>query len=66
MSRKVKSLRVLYGDTLSDLAKEMGITKSTLCSKENGKRKFTLEEARFIAKRYEKTIEEIFFDNQLS
>lgn len=61
MSKKIKSIRVLNGDTLESLSKDLGITIGTLCAKENGKSKFTLEEARFISLRYKMRIEEIFF-----
>lgn len=62
-NRNLKSVRIKFGDTQQDLAKYLGITINTLNLKENGKYKFTLDEALMISKRYNKTIEEIFFDD---
>lgn len=62
-NRNLKSARIKFGDTQQDLAKYLGITINTLNLKENGKYKFTLDEALMISKRYNKTIEEIFFDD---
>lgn len=63
MNRILKSLRAEYGDTQQDLAKYLGITVNTLNLKENGKYKFTLEEALKVSKRYKRPIEAIFFAN---
>ena len=62
-NRNLKSARIKFGDTQQDLAKYLAITINTLNLKENGKYKFTLDEALMISKRYNKTIEEIFFDD---
>lgn len=61
VNRKLKSLRAKYGDTQTDLAEFLGIRVSTFNFKENGRTDFTLDEAYKIAKKYKKTIEEIFF-----
>lgn len=63
MNRILKSLRVKHGDTQEDLSKFLGITIGTFNLKENGKCKFTLDEAYKIAKRYNSKIEDIFFVN---
>ena len=63
VNRKLKSLRAKYGDTQTDLAEFLGIRVATFNFKENGKTDFTLTEAHKIAKRYNCTIEEIFFNN---
>lgn len=63
LRQNLRQLRVANDDTQESLAKELGITTGTLCTKEKGKSQFTLREARYIAKKYNKPIEEIFFDN---
>lgn len=63
INRKLKSLRVKYGDTQTDLAEFLGIRVSTFNFKENGKSEFTLSEAYKISQKYNCTIEEIFFAN---
>lgn len=63
MSKVLKSLRARYGDTQQDLADFLGISVNTLNFKENGKYKFTLDEAYKISKRYKTPLEEIFFAN---
>ncbi|RXM79613.1 transcriptional regulator [Clostridium tetani] len=63
INRKLKSLRAKHGDTQMDLSEFLGIRVSTFNFKENGKTEFTLSEAYKIAKKYNCTIEEIFFDN---
>ncbi len=66
MSMMLKSLRARYGEKQEDLAKYLDITTTTFCHKEKGKKDFTLTEARKLAERYNMSIEEIFFDNELS
>lgn len=61
MNKVLKSLRARYGDTQQDLADFLGITVNTLNFKENGKYKFTLEEAYKISQKYKTPLEEIFF-----
>lgn len=63
INRKLKSLRAQYGDTQTDLARILQVRVSTYNFKENGKTDFTLNEAYKIAKKYNSTIEEIFFSN---
>lgn len=63
MSKVLKSLRARYGDTQQDLADFLGISVNTLNFKENGKYKFTLDEAYKISKKYKTPLEEIFFAN---
>ena len=66
MANKIlKSYRVLYGDTQTDLAEYLGISLARYNLKENGSAKFTLEEAKKISDRYGKKIEDIFFAETL-
>ncbi|WP_027633345.1 helix-turn-helix transcriptional regulator [Clostridium hydrogeniformans] len=61
VNRKLKSLRAKYGDTQTDLADFLDIRVSTFNFKENGKTEFTLSEAYKISRKYNSSIEEIFF-----
>lgn len=63
VNRKLKSLRVRYGDTQEELSQFLGIRINTYNWKENGRTKFTLDEAFKIAKRYGESIENIFFNH---
>ena len=64
----MKSLRDTikeFGDTQNGLARVLGISKSTMSWKMNGRANFTQAEIKTIAKRYNLTGEEIkymFFD----
>lgn len=44
----------------ADIAKALNIAKETYCLKENGKRDFTITEARRLAKYFECTLDELF------
>lgn len=63
MNRFLKSLRVQLGDTQQIVANYLNISVNTYNFKENGKYKFTLEEAHKLSIRYKKTIEDIFFND---
>lgn len=56
----LKSLRVKNGMRQKDLAKLIGIPVTTYSSKENGIRKFTIEEAVKISDIFKCDIREIF------
>ena len=56
----LKSLRVKNGMRQQDLAKLIGIPATTYSSKENGTRKFTIEEAVKISDIFKCDIREIF------
>ncbi|WP_366141332.1 helix-turn-helix transcriptional regulator [uncultured Clostridium sp.] len=60
---KLKSIRVKNNLKQMDIANAIGIPVSTYCQKENGQRKFTLEEAWEISKFLEEKIDDIFFCN---
>lgn len=47
----------------SELAREVGMSNSTLSFKMNGKSQFTLEEMKKISEILSKDVMEIFFDN---
>lgn len=61
--RQLKSLRILYDLTQKDMAEKLNISTVTYRDKENGKKDFTLTEARMISEVFHKTIEAIFFEN---
>jgi len=66
MQKKIKILRAIKGVTQEEVANALGITLSTYCKKENGKRKFTLDEAYKLAQYFDCSIEGIFFDNSVN
>lgn len=52
----------MIGYTQGDIAKLIGIDRSTFSSKINGHGEFTLPECQMIAKLLNKTLDEIFFN----
>lgn len=58
MKSLVETIRE-FGDTQSELARVLGVTKSTLSWKINGKAEFKQSEIKTIADRYDLTGEEI-------
>lgn len=56
----LKSLRAKRGLRQKDLAKVLNMSASTYSSKENGERRFTIEEAIAIADFFKQDIREIF------
>lgn len=64
--RNLKSLLVKEGITQGEFAKVIGIDKSTLSMKMNGKRDFTKTEIDKIITALSLSYEEIFFDNKIN
>lgn len=64
--KKLKAYRQLKGINQVVLANLIGVTVSTYSFKENGKKSFTLEEAKCIADYFQKTIDEIFFNDSVN
>ena len=67
--RILKSKRVLFDLTQEEIAKELGITIKSYNAKENGKREFTLDEAKKISNLLELNLNEVndlFFDSSIS
>lgn len=67
--RILKSKRVLFDLTQEEIAKELGITIKSYNAKENGKREFTLDEAKKISNLLELNLNEvndIFFNSSIS
>ncbi len=62
LSNILKSLRAMQGLTQADMAVFLDISKNSYNRKEKGEREFTLVEAKKISDRFNKCIEEIFFD----
>lgn len=63
MTRTLKALRELHGLTQTDVANILGISLNSYCNRENGKRPFTLYEAKKLSDLFNFSIEEIFFAN---
>lgn len=61
VSNKLKSLRALKGLDQKNIAKILNISVTSYSLKENGKKPFTLQEAKLLADLFNKTIDEIFF-----
>ena len=67
--RILKSKRVLFDLTQEEIAKELGINIKSYNLKENGKREFTLDEAKKISNLLKLNLNEvndIFFDSSIS
>ena len=67
--RITKSKRILFNLTQEEIAKEVGINIKSYNLKENGKREFTLDEAKKISNLLELNLNEvndIFFDSSIS
>ena len=67
--RILKSKRILFNLTQEEIAKEVGINIKSYNLKENGKREFTLDEAKKIINLLELNLNEvndIFFDSSIS
>lgn len=60
MENNIKDLRKLKSMTQDDLAYELGVTRQTIISLENGRYTASLQLAFRIARFFEKSIEEIF------
>lgn len=61
----LKAYRKLYKIKAQEMAELLGITLPTYCNKENGKATFTILEAKTIANKFNKTIDEIFFNDNV-
>ena len=67
--RILKSKRILFNLTQEEIAKEVGINIKSYNLKENGKREFTLDEAKKISNLLELNLNEvndIFYDSSIS
>ena len=67
--RILKSKRILFNLTQEEIAKEVGTNIKSYNLKENGKREFTLDEAKKISNLLELNLNEvndIFFDSSIS
>ena len=65
----LKSKRILFDLTQEEIAKEVGINIKSYNLKENGKREFTLDEAKKISNLLKINLNEvndIFFDSSIS
>ena len=67
--RILKAKRILFDLTQEEIAKEVGINIKSYNLKENGKREFTLDEAKKISNLLKLNLNEvndIFFDSSIS
>ena len=67
--RILKSKRILFDLTQEEIAKEVGINIKSYNLKENGKREFTLDEAKKISNLLKlnfNEVNDIFFDSSIS
>ncbi|MEE1075819.1 MAG: helix-turn-helix transcriptional regulator [Acutalibacteraceae bacterium] len=60
MNNRIKELRKAHGITQEDLANNVGVTRQTIISLENGKYNASLQLAYNIAKYFNVTIENVF------
>jgi len=58
---RLKAYRALKNLSQAEVAKALGIAKSTYCNKELGNRKFTLGEVEKLSELLGYSVEEIFF-----
>lgn len=63
MASIVKVLRILHNDNQQEIAKLLGTTVTTYNRKENEKSKFTLDEAKLIAARYNVSLDKLMNEN---
>jgi DNA-binding XRE family transcriptional regulator len=61
----LKSLRVMYDLTQEDMARKLCLSIVSYRNKENGQNDFSLKEAKIISNLFNKTIDEIFFANEV-
>lgn len=62
----LRVLRLQHGLNQADLAKKIGIGTTTYARKEKGGGDFTLNEAKKISEIFNKSMEEIFFKNEVA
>ncbi|EJP6472775.1 helix-turn-helix transcriptional regulator [Clostridium sp. FAM 1755] len=59
--KKLKAYRCLKGAKQKDIARLIGVSLNTYNFKENGKKAFTLSEAKVISDFFDTTIDDLFF-----
>lgn len=62
INEELKTLRLTKGITQAQLADRLNITTSSYCRKENGKLRFSLKEAKILARIFNKSVEELFIN----
>ncbi|WP_195604486.1 helix-turn-helix domain-containing protein [Clostridium tyrobutyricum] len=66
MYKKLRELRIKHNISGVEMAKLLNITKASYSKKELGSVKFSLNEAKLISDKFNKSIEDIFFENRVS
>lgn len=59
----LKFFRRKVGLSQSEIAKQLGLDQSTYCRKERGEAPFTVKEAKTLTEIFNKTVEELFFND---
>lgn len=65
-AKKLKAYRKLLGISAQEMANALSINISTYCNKENGKAVFDLKESKIISEKIGKTVDEIFFNDEVT
>lgn len=65
-AKMLKAYRKLHDIKAQEMANLLGITLTTYCKKENGKNEFTLFECKKIADKLGKSVDEIFFSQEVT
>lgn len=67
MFERLRALRKAHGLTCEDMAELLGLaTKAAYSKKERGNTKFSLTDAKKISEKFHKSIDDIFFENEVS
>ncbi|MBV4425935.1 helix-turn-helix transcriptional regulator [Clostridium tyrobutyricum] len=66
MYKKLRELRIKHNISGVEMAKFLNITKASYSKKELGSVKFSLNEAKLISDKFNRSIEDIFFENKVS
>ncbi|WP_147564672.1 helix-turn-helix transcriptional regulator [Clostridium tyrobutyricum] len=66
MNTIIKNLRLKNNLSCEEMANLIGVSKASYSKKENGLVKFSLVEAKVVADIFKKSIEEIFFNSEVT
>lgn len=66
VARNIKSCRIRIGKNQEDIAKELGVTKTTYLNIENNPMNYSINKLNMIAKALNCNIDEFFLKNQFT